>query len=60
MWDKIVLFAGVDGFGHVKGHKNIDVQYGPLIPGSFGINPYVFITGLAERNIATILKESFG
>lgn len=33
---------------------------GTLIPGSAGVNPYVFITGLAERNMARVLKEDFG
>ena len=33
---------------------------GALIPGSTGVNPYVFITGLAERNLTSILKEDFG
>ena len=33
---------------------------GALIPGSAGVDPYVFITGLAERNIARVLKEDFG
>ena len=33
---------------------------GTLIPGSAGVNPYVFITELAERNMARVLKEDFG
>jgi len=33
---------------------------GALIPGSAGVDPYVFITGLAERNLTSILKEDFG
>ncbi|MGP5064732.1 hypothetical protein ACTXIZ_11260 [Psychrobacter celer] len=33
---------------------------GALIPGSAGVNPYVFITGLAERNMARVLREDFG
>lgn len=33
---------------------------GALIPGSAGVNPYVFITGLTERNMAKVLKEDFG
>ena len=49
-----------DEVGRVKGHKNIYVQDGTLIPGSAGVNPYVFITGLAERNMASILREDFG
>ncbi|WP_406947689.1 hypothetical protein [Psychrobacter fulvigenes] len=49
-----------DEVGRVKGHKNIYVQDGALILGSAGVNPYVFITGLAERNMARILREDFG
>ena len=33
---------------------------GALIPGSANVYPYVFITGLAERNMANILREDFG
>ena len=33
---------------------------GALIPGSAGVDPYVFITGLAEHNMANILQEDFG
>lgn len=54
-----VLGKATDEFGRVKGHENIYVQDSSLIPGSAGVNPYVFITGLAERNMATIVKEDF-
>ena len=30
---------------------------GSLIPGSTGVNPFVTITALAERNIETILAN---
>lgn len=55
-----VLGLATDEFWRVKGHENIYVQDGALIPGSAGVNPYVFITGLAERNMAAILREDFG
>ena len=55
-----VLGLATDEVGRVKGHNNIYVQDGALIPGSAGVNPYVFITGLAERNMARILREDFG
>ena len=55
-----VLSKATDEFGHVKGHKNIYVQDSALIPGSAGVNPYLFITGLTERNMAAILREGFG
>ena len=54
-----VLGKATDEFGRVRGHENIYVQDGSLIPGSAGVNPYVFITGLAERNLAGILREDF-
>jgi len=55
-----VLGLATDDIGRVKGHENIYVQDGALIPGSAGVYPYVFITGLAERNMARVLKEDFG
>ncbi|MGM8937279.1 hypothetical protein ACS8E2_01150 [Psychrobacter glaciei] len=36
------------------------MQDGALIPVSAGVNPYVFITGLAERDMASILRGDFG
>lgn len=30
---------------------------GSLIPGSIGVNPFVTITALAERNMARVLAE---
>lgn len=54
-----VLGLATDEFGRVKGHENIYVQDGALIPGSAGVNPYVFITGLAERNMSYILQQDF-
>lgn len=54
-----VLGKATDEYGRVKGHENIYVQDGALIPGSAGVNPYVFITGLAERNMSYILQQDF-
>lgn len=48
-----------DEFGHVKGYKNIYVQHGASISGSAGVNPYVFITALTNRNMTTILRRGF-
>ena len=55
-----VLGKATDEFGRVKGHESIYVQDSALIPGSAGVNPYVFITGLAERNMSYILQQDFG
>jgi cholesterol oxidase len=52
-----VLGAATDGYGRVKGYPRLYVNDGSLIPGSVGVNPFVTITALAERNIARIVAE---
>jgi cholesterol oxidase len=52
-----VLGRATDDFGRVKGYRNLYVTDGALIPGSIGVNPFVTITALAERNLARILEE---
>ena len=52
-----VLGKATDAYGRVKGDRNLFVTDGSLIPGSIGVNPFVTITALAERNIARILAE---
>jgi cholesterol oxidase len=54
-----VLGKATDLYGRVKGHPHLYVTDGSLIPGSTGVNPFVTITALAERNIERILKEDF-
>ncbi|WP_116045733.1 GMC oxidoreductase [Amycolatopsis palatopharyngis] len=54
-----VLGQATDLFGRVKGYPNLYVTDGALIPGSTGVNPFVTITALAERNIERVLAEDF-
>ncbi|MEQ0560212.1 GMC oxidoreductase [Amycolatopsis sp. NEAU-NG30] len=53
----LVLGEATDDYGRVKGYRNLYVTDGSLIPGSTGVNPFVTITALAERNIERVLAE---
>ncbi|MEY8041831.1 GMC oxidoreductase [Saccharopolyspora cebuensis] len=53
----LVLGRATDAYGRVRGHRNLYVNDGALIPGSTGVNPFVTITALAERNVERILAE---
>jgi cholesterol oxidase len=53
----LVLGKATDLYGRVKGYSNLYVTDGSLIPGSTGVNPFVTITALAERNIERVLAE---
>ncbi|MFC5143587.1 GMC oxidoreductase [Streptomyces aureoversilis] len=52
-----VLGKATDNYGRVAGYKNLYVTDGSLIPGSIGVNPFVTITALAERNVERIIKQ---
>ncbi|GAA3459534.1 GMC oxidoreductase [Saccharothrix longispora] len=52
-----VLDRVTDGHGRVRGYPNLYVTDGALVPGSLGVNPFVTITALAERNIARVLAD---
>ncbi|MGI9527343.1 MAG: GMC oxidoreductase [Weeksellaceae bacterium] len=54
-----VLGKATDFYGRVKGYKGLYVNDSSLIPGSAGVNPYVFITGLAEHNMDEVIKKDF-
>ncbi|NIJ10786.1 cholesterol oxidase [Saccharomonospora amisosensis] len=53
----LVLGEATDSYGRVAGYDNLYVTDGSLIPGSTGVNPFVTITALAERNIERVLAE---
>ncbi|GAA2790487.1 GMC oxidoreductase [Saccharopolyspora taberi] len=53
------LGRATDSWGRVRGHRNLYATDGSLIPGSTGVNPFVTITALAERNVARVLAEDF-
>lgn len=53
----LVLGKATDSYGRVAGYQNLYVTDGSLIPGSIGVNPFVTITALAERNIERVIKQ---
>jgi cholesterol oxidase len=54
-----VLNQATDNYGRLPGYPGLYVIDGALIPGSLGVNPFVTITALAERNIEAILSHDF-
>ena len=52
-----VLGKATDQYGRVKGQRNLYVTDGSLVPGSTGVNPFVTITALAERNMERVIAE---
>jgi cholesterol oxidase len=52
-----VLGKATDDYGRVRGYRNLYAVDGSLIPGSIGVNPFVTITALAERNVEKVIAE---
>jgi cholesterol oxidase len=50
-----VLGRATDDYGRLHEYPGLYVIDGSLIPGSTGVNPFVTITALAERNIEKII-----
>ncbi|SFP33168.1 cholesterol oxidase [Amycolatopsis arida] len=53
----VVLGRATDGYGRVRGYDRLYVTDGALVPGNVGVNPFLTITALAERNIERVLAE---
>ncbi|MFE3193857.1 GMC oxidoreductase [Nocardia sp. NPDC059240] len=55
-----VLNSATDNYGRLTGYSGLYVMDGSLVPGSLGVNPFLTITALAERNIEQIIaNDSF-
>lgn len=52
-----LLGQSTDNWGRLNGYPGLYVMDGSLVPGSIGVNPFVTITALAERNIEAVLPE---
>ncbi|WP_045113501.1 GMC oxidoreductase [Microscilla marina] len=52
-----VLGKATDLYGRIKGYSNLYVNDGALVPGNTGVNPFITITAMAERNIEKIIQE---
>lgn len=52
-----VLGKATDNYGRLKGYSRLYVTDSSLIPGLIGVNPFVTITALAERNIKEVLNK---
>jgi len=52
-----ILNQATDNFGRLPEYPGLYVMDGSLVPGNVGVNPFVTITALAERNMATIVAN---
>lgn len=54
-----LLGQATDEAGRVQGHPGLYVMDGALVNGNVGVNPFLTITALAERNMARVIAEDF-
>ncbi|WP_037604978.1 GMC oxidoreductase [Streptacidiphilus rugosus] len=54
-----VLGQATDLYGRLPEYPGLYITDGSLVPGSTGVNPFVTITALAERNIENVLANDF-
>jgi cholesterol oxidase len=54
-----LLDKATDNYGRVKGYQNLYITDASLLPGVLGVNPFVTITSMAERNMERIIAEDF-
>ena len=52
-----LLNKATDNYGRVNGYQNLYVVDGSLLPGNLGVNPFLTITAMAERNIEHIIAN---
>lgn len=52
-----LLNTTTDNYGRLTSYPGLYVMDGSLIPGSTGVNPFLTITALAERNIEQIIAN---
>lgn len=52
----VLLNKATDNFGRLPEYPGLYVVDGSLVPGNVGVNPFVTITALAERNMEKIIS----
>lgn len=55
-----VLGRATDDHGRLHEYPGLYVMDGALVPGNVGVNPFVTITALAERNMEAIIAADLG
>ncbi|MEV0947281.1 GMC family oxidoreductase N-terminal domain-containing protein [Rhodococcus sp. NPDC049939] len=52
----VLLNSATDNYGRLPEYPGLYVVDGSLVPGNVGVNPFVTITALAERNVEKIIS----